>query len=52
MRQTLTFEATYPRYPFAPLVSLGIALARLMVRARDGRAAGSARPGNRVARAG
>ncbi len=31
---TRSFEETYPRYPFAGLVDLGLALAGLVVRAR------------------
>ena len=27
MNKAMTFEATYARYPFAPLVELGLALA-------------------------
>lgn len=34
-----TFEDTYPRYPFAPLVTLAITLARWWVRHRAARAA-------------
>ncbi|RMD61927.1 MAG: hypothetical protein D6826_08675 [Alphaproteobacteria bacterium] len=33
-KTTTSFEATYRRYPFAPLVDLGLALARLFVRPR------------------
>lgn len=28
MQKEATFEATYTRYPFAPLVALGIAIAK------------------------
>ena len=27
MNKTSTYETTYPRYPFAPLVELGLAIA-------------------------
>jgi len=39
MTKAATFETTYPRYPFAPLVELGIAIAAWLKRvtSQDGK---------------
>ncbi len=45
MNKTQTFETTYTRYPFAPLVELGLALAALLkIKANKSGHSGKAKP--------
>ncbi|GBE43901.1 hypothetical protein BMS3Bbin10_01984 [bacterium BMS3Bbin10] len=45
MTKKMTFENTYTRYPFAPLVDLGLAIAKWLKRAA--KTAGKSRPSDR-----
>ena len=44
MNKATTYEASYPRYPFAPLVELGVALAAWL-KAKANKAGNSGKTG-------